>query len=233
MGRSCITKPTETIIMDVIKLQAQPRALGGSSARAIRREGEVPGVLYGPHLEPVHFRVPVLDLRPLIYTAETHVVTLELDGESYDCILKDIDYHPVTDVPSHIDFYALTAGEEITMTVPVQVVGVAVGVQEGGILAQPLNEITVRCLPKDIPGNVEIDVTDLRIGDALHVSDLSLPNVSIETDPSRTVVTVMAPQAEPVEEEPEGILLEGEAAELEEGEEAEEGGETGEEPAES
>jgi large subunit ribosomal protein L25 len=216
--------------MDVITLDAQPRELGSSAARAVRRDGDVPCVLYGPHQEPVHFRVPVLALRPLIYTAETHRVTLELDGESYECITKHIDYHPVTDVPVHADFYALTAGEEITMTVPVAIVGAAPGVKAGGILSQPLNELTVRCLPKDIPSSIEVDISELEIGDSIHVSDIAGEGLAIETDPSRTIVSIMAPTAEPVEEDEAGLLLEGD---LPEGEGDGEGEETeGEEPEE-
>lgn len=210
--------------MDVITLEAKPRELGTTAAKAVRRGGEVPCVLYGPHQEPVHFRVPVLALRPLIYTSEAHRVILSLDGESYDCILKEIDYHPVTDVPTHVDFYALTAGETLIVTVPVLLVGTPAGVKAGGILAQPLNDLEVRCLPADIPGHVEIDVSGLEIGDSLHVSDLTVENVEVLTDATRTVATVSAPMAEPVEEEPEleDLLEEGE---LPEGA-AEEGGET-------
>lgn len=215
--------------MDVITLEAQPRVAGRSATRAARREGEVPCVLYGPHQEPVHFRVPILALRPLVYTTETHRVTLQLDSEQYDCILKAIDFDPVSDKPIHADFYALTAGEAITLSVPVLLVGKPVGVQEGGILTQQLNEIDVRCLPADIPGHVEIDVTELHIGDAVHVSDIQAENFTIETDPVRTIASVMAPMAEPVEVEPEDeLLLEGEEA-LAEGEEAAEEGEREEE----
>jgi len=198
--------------MDAITLEAQPRPLGKGKAQAVRRDGEVPCVLYGPHQEPVHFRVPVLSLRPLIYTAESHRVSLELDGETYDCIVKEIAFHPVTDVPAHVDFYALTAGEEFTLTVPIALVGIPEGVKAGGILSQPLNELEIRCLPKDIPGHVEVDVSEMQVGDALHVDAIAVENVTILTDPARTVATVSAPtvEAEPEEDEVDGLLLEGE-----------------------
>ncbi len=198
--------------MDAITLDVQPRELGKAAARAVRRAEEVPCVLYGPHQEPVHFRVPVLAMRPLIFTTETHRVAFSLGGEEFDCILKDVTYHPVTDVPVHADFYALTAGEAITVTVPVVLVGVAPGVKAGGMLSQPLNEVEVRCLPADIPGHLEIDISGLDIGDSLHVSDLAVENAEIETDPARTVVTITVPMAEPEPEE-EGLLLEGEEIE--------------------
>jgi large subunit ribosomal protein L25 len=211
--------------MDVITLDAQPRELGSTAARAVRRSGEVPCVIYGPHQEPVHFRVPVLELRHLIYTSETHRVQLKLDGQEFDCIVKKIDFHPVTDVPVHVDFYALTAGEEITLTIPVTLVGLPVGVQAGGSLTQPLNEIEIRCIPANIPGNVEIDVSALEIGDAVHVSDIEAGDFVIVTEPDRTVASVSAPMAEEIEEEPEELLLEGEEIPGEgEGEGAEEAG---------
>src|SRR5690554_5759504 len=184
--------------MDVITLNAQPRTLGSSAARAARRAGEVPCVLYGPNQEPVHFQVSVLDLRPLIYTAESHRVSVTVEGESYDCITRHVDFDPITDVPAHVDFYALTAGQEVTLTVPVALVGDAAGVRAGGILSQILNELEIRCLPKDIPNQIELDISELEVGDSRHVSDLTVENVTILTDDSRTVVTITAPVAEEV-----------------------------------
>ena len=218
--------------MSAIKLDVQPRETGKRAAKAIRRAEEVPCVLYGHHTDPVHFRVPVLDLRPLIYTAETHRVELALDGEAYDCIVKQIDFHPVTDMPIHADFLALTEGETIDLTIPVVTAGTAPGVKGGGLLSQPLNELVVRCLPKDIPGHIEVDVSELEIGDSIHVYDLTVENFEIITDPSRTIVTVTAPMLEPEPEEEEGLMLAGELPEgavLPEGEEGAEEGEGEEE----
>ena len=181
--------------MDAISLQVEPRTPGKSTSRALRREEKVPCVLYGPHAEPTHFSVPVLDLRPLIYTAESHRVELTLEGETFDAILKEVVYHPITEVPQHADFYALTAGETITMTVPVQLVGDAKGVKAGGQLLQQINELDIECLPKDIPSQVEIDVTDMEVGGSVHVSELSIENVTILTDGDRTVVSIVAPRA--------------------------------------
>lgn len=194
--------------MDVITLNAQPRTLGSSAARAARRAGEVPCVLYGPNQEPVHFQVPILDLRPLIYTDESHRVSISLGGESYDCIPRHVDFDPLTDFPAHVDFYALTAGMEVTLTVPVALVGDPAGVRAGGILSQILNELEIRCLPKDIPNQIELDISELEMGDALHVSDLDVENVTILTDDDRTVVTITAPISE--EELEEDLAVEGE-----------------------
>ncbi len=221
--------------MDAITLDAQPRDTGKRAVKAIRRAEEVPCVLYGQHTDPVHFRVGLLDMRPLIYTAETHVVSLTVEGEAYEAIVKHIDFHPVTDVPIHADFLALTAGETLDMVIPVVTIGIAAGVKAGGLLSQPLNELEVRCLPKDIPGQIEVNVEGLEIGDSVHVSDLEVENVEVLTDPARTVVTITVPRAEEEPEEDEGLLLgedgepiEGELPEGEEGEAAEDAGADGE-----
>lgn len=227
--------------MQTLTLNVQPRELGKKAVKAVRREGRVPCVLYGSHTEPVHFSVPVLDLRPLIHTSETYVVVVELDGEEYECIVKTVDFHPVSDMPVHLDFQALTRGEAITVTIPIRLEGMAAGVKDGGNLSQPLYELEIRCMPKDIPGNISVDVSNLNIGDSLHVSDIELGEaIELLTDPARTLVNVAAPRVEvepEVEEalemyDEEGNLIERpeEGEEGAEGEEAAEG--SGEEPVE-
>ena len=227
--------------MQTLTLNVQPRELGKKAVKAVRREGRVPCVLYGTHTEPVHFSVPVLDLRPLIHTSETSVVVVELDGEEYECIVKTVDFHPVSDMPVHLDFQALTRVEAITVTIPIRLEGMAAGVKDGGNLSQPLYELEIRCMPKDIPGHISVDVSDLNIGDSLHVSDIELGEaIELLTDPARTLVNVAAPRVEvepEVEEalemyDEEGNLIERpeEGEEGAEGEEAAEG--SGEEPVE-
>jgi large subunit ribosomal protein L25 len=207
-----------TTLMDTLNLNARPRETGKAAVKATRRDGLVPCVLYGPHQEPVHFAVEVLDLRPLIQTSETHRVALAVDGTTYDCILKTVDYHPVTDVPIHIDFQALTMGEKMTMSVPIHLEGNAVGVREGGVLGQPLHELEVRCLPRDIPGHISVDISNMHVGDTLHVSDLALgEEIEVLTDPERTIVTLSSPRVATEDEADLGL-----AAEPAEGEETDE-----------
>ncbi|HLT46110.1 MAG TPA: 50S ribosomal protein L25 [Rubricoccaceae bacterium] len=208
--------------MDTIKLTATPRQPGKKAVKAVRREDRVPCVLYGPHQAPVHFAVDRLALRPLIHTSETHRVVVRLDGDEYEAIVKAVAFHPVTDVPLHVDFQALTKGEKLTVTVPIHIEGSAPGVRAGGVLAQPLHEIEVRCVPADIPGHVSVDVSGLEMGDALHVADLQLGDrVEVLTDGGLTVVTVTAPRVA-VEEEVEAV--EGEALPAEGEEETGEAG---------
>lgn len=209
--------------MDTIKLDAKPRTPGKGGARAARREHEVPCVLYGHGFEPVTFQVPELALRPLIYTAETHRVAVSLDGQEYDCIVKDIEFHPVTDRAFHADFQLLRKGETITLTVPVQYHGKPVGVREGGEMQVVTHELTVSCLPKDIPSHIDVDVTDLAIGDSIHLGAISIEGVTFAEGDDTTLVAVHAARkAEALEgEAEEGEALEGEA---EEGDETEDEG---------
>ncbi len=192
--------------MQTINLDVKARQVGQSTARALRREGSVPCVLYGSHTEPVHFSASALDLRPLIHTAQAYLVSLSVAGEAHECIVKKIDFHPVTDAPIHLDFQALTRGEAITITVPIHLEGLAKGVKDGGNLSQPLTELEIRCLPIDIPGQIIVDVSRLNIGDSIHVSDLTFgENVELLTDPSMTLVNVAAPRVE-VEPDAESAL---------------------------
>lgn len=195
--------------MDVITLEAGTRKVGKGGARAVRREGNVPCVLYGHHVEPVAFHVPELSLKPLIYTTETHLVKISLGKDAWECIVKDIDFHPVTDRPIHADFQVLQEGEPITLIVPVRYVGVAKGQTAGGRVNHLVHELEVTCLPKDIPSQIDVDVTDVGIGDAIHVRDLNLEELTINAPAELTLVNVKVKRG--VEEEVE----EGEEGEVE------------------
>lgn len=203
--------------MESLVLEVSSRDVGKKAAKAVRNRGNVPCVLYGRGVTPVHFEVPELSLRPLIYTSETHTVDVKIDKDSWSCILRAIDFNPMTDAPSHADFQVLQQGEMIRITVPIQFHGTPAGQLEGGVTQVVLTELEIECFPKDIPGHIDVDIAGLLIGDTLHVSDLDLGNVSVLTSPGQTMVTV-AGAAPEIEEEVEE-LEEGEG--LEEGEEGE------------
>ena len=197
--------------MQSITLDPQPRETGKKATKAVRNAGLVPCVLYGAHTEPVHFAVETLQLRPLIFTAETYRVGISMDGQDHEAIVKQTVFHPITDAPIHVDFLALTAGEALTMTIPIRLEGTARGVKAGGILSQPLNDLTIRALPKDIPGHISIDITSMDVGESMHVSDLAFGDaIELVTDEQLTVATVTAPRAL-VEDEPEEEVLDPEA----------------------
>ena len=178
--------------MDTLVLTATPRETGKKAVKATRVAGLVPCVLYGPHMaQPVHFAVPTLALRPLIHTTEQHRVTVNVGGESLDAILKEVVFHPVTERPWHVDFQALTAGELFTTTVQVELVGTPAAVRDGAELSQPIHLVEIRAMPKDLPGSIEADVSEMALGDTFHVSQLVLPEgVEVLTDGDLVLATV-------------------------------------------
>ncbi len=209
--------------MEAITINAAPREAGKKGSKSVRRAGNVPCVLYGHNVEPVTFQVPELALKPLIFTSELHVAHIEMEGEAWDCVMKAIDFHPVTDRPIHADFLVLQRGEAVTLTVPVQFHGTPVGQKEGGDTQLLLHEIQVNCLPKDIPSHIDVDIANLQIGDAIHVRDLDVPGVTIVESPDKTVVSVVPPRGglAALEAEEEAAAAGEEAAEESEAPEAE------------
>ena len=220
--------------MDTIPLEAAPRETGKKATKAVRNDNNVPCILYGPDTDPVPFQVTINDLNRLIYQRTTPILSIEVDGDSWNCIMKEYDLHPVTDRPIHADFQVLTEGRPITLTVPIRYDGIPQGQKEGGDTQYNFREVRVRCLPGDIPDEIRVDVEDLEVGDSLHFYDLEVEGVEFQVRPEQTIVTVVAPRLEvlPEDEEEEealeGELEEGELPEGEEGEVPE--GEDGEPP---
>lgn len=211
--------------MDTLTFDVEKRAVGKSAARAARRAGNVPCVLYGHHMDPVIFQLAEEHLKKLVYTAETHIVEVRLDGKTFRCILKDATLHPVTDRPLHADFMALKTGEMATLVVPVHFGGTPIGQREGGNVQVIMHELEVRCLPKDIPSHIEVDISELAIGDAIHIRDLEEENITFQGLPEQTVVTVVQPRV--VVEEVEEVDQEGEETDADEAVDSEEETEEG------
>lgn len=183
--------------MNIISIAAQPRAeTGKGSARAARREGNIPCVLYGRHVDAQHFVTSERSLHPLIFTNRTHIVKVSLGENSWECIVKNIDYHPVTDRPMHVDFQALQAGEKVTLSVPLNFVGVSAGQSQGGIPRYVLNELAVTCFPRNIPTQIDIDVRDVEIGDSIHVHDLNEENLEFLAPKDQILMSVVRARIE-------------------------------------
>ena len=183
--------------MSELTINAESRKkLGGSTALQLRQKGRVPGILYG-HGEPsIPFHVKELDLRPLIYTNETHTVSLNLDGTQQRCVLREVQFHPVTDRVSHIDLILIHADEKIRIDVPVKLIGTASGVKDGGVMDFSLHKLSIEVLPDAIPEHIELDISNLKIGHSLHVSDLPANDAyTISTDSHAVIVIIAAPKA--------------------------------------
>ena len=209
--------------MEQIDLKVQIRkTVGNGPARVLRQQGRIPAVLYGPKIEPVLLSINNKDFEHLLKESSVGSVLLNLqiqNGKTYtrSAMIKELQTHPVSGKFLHVDFYEVDLQKKITAKVPVVAKGTSTGVEVGGLLQYVRREIEVLCLPTAIPEVIEVDISDLDIGDSIHVEDISLSgDIEILAETNFTVVTILAPKVEEVVEEEE--LLEGE--ELEEGEEA-------------
>src|SRR5690606_12147872 len=151
-----------------------------------RNAGLVPCVLYGGN-EPVHFSAEEKAFKNLVYTPNAHTVEVDLGGNKFSAILQDIQFHPVSDRILHIDFYQLNDSKEITLEVPVKVVGNSKGVMAGGVLRLNQRKLKVKALPKNLPDFVEADITNLEMGNKLYITELKAENYTL-MHPDNTVV---------------------------------------------
>jgi large subunit ribosomal protein L25 len=204
---------------------------GSAESRRLRKEGIVPGVLYG-NGEPVAISVTERELRRALTGASGlhSILDVEIDGkgETHASILKEYQVDPVRGGVTHVDLHEVRLDRTIQASVSVNLIGGddAPGVREGGVLSQPLREVTVEALPLEIPEHLELDVSGMEIGGTLRISDLTAPEgTTLLDDPEMVVATVTAPtkvvEPEPTEEELAAMEAEGEAAEGEEGAEGE------------
>jgi large subunit ribosomal protein L25 len=223
--------------MAEITLTATPRPPQGTRpARRLRGEGKIPGVVYGLGGDPVTLTVEWRELRAALVTEQglNAVIHLEVEGERTPTLVKEIQRHPVRRNVLHVDFIRVDLNKPVDVEVPIHLEGEAEAVnREGGVIDQTLTMLLVHCKPSDIPAQLTIDISDLEIGGAKHVSDLTLPEgVSTTVDPEETVVTasfqvVEIPEPQEGEEVEGEEGAEGEAAEGAAGEAAAEGGDGG------
>ncbi|MEM6515714.1 MAG: 50S ribosomal protein L25/general stress protein Ctc [Bacteroidota bacterium] len=158
---------------------SQRESVGKKATKALRNAGQVPCVLYGGD-QNVHFSAPELAFSKLVYTPNAHTVVIAIEGgETYDAVLQDIQFHPVTEKILHIDFYRLFEGKEIAMDIPVHVIGTSKGVLNGGVLRRNRRKLRVKALPKHLPDFLKADITPLKIGDKLFVTALAGENFEI------------------------------------------------------
>ena len=166
--------------MKSITLKGSEReSVGKVSTNARRNAGRVPCVIYGGE-NPVHFSVEAKDLNPLVYTPDALIVDLELaSGKKFKAALQDIQFHPVTENILHVDFIELFDDKPVTMQVPVKITGHSAGVRAGGVLVVNARKLQVRALPANLPDVIEVDITDLNIGDKSFVRTLQKENYKI------------------------------------------------------
>lgn len=180
--------------MSEVVLEAQVRTHIGKKLNKVRNEGKVPGVYYSRGEENITLSATPLGLRPLIYTSDTHIINLKLDnGVSKTCILRNVQFDPITDRPVHFDLQGIKENEELTVQIPVLLQGTPKGVKDGGTLQHVMRFVRVTCLPKFIPEHIELNVSELGMNHSIHVRDVKLENVTILDNAASTIVAVIPP----------------------------------------
>ena len=177
--------------------------VGKSSSKALRNQGKVPCVLYGGEKQ-VCFYAHENDLRKLVFTSDVFLVELDIEGQSTKCVMQDIQFHPVTDKILHIDFLEVFDDKEVTVEIPVILNGMSIGVRNGGNLLFRRNKIITRAIPADLPDAIEVDISELRIGQFIYIKDLRSEKYSFLAPDNAVVVGVKTARAaieEEVEEE--------------------------------
>ena len=188
--------------MKEIRLEGTKRTETGKKAtKLLRREGLVPCNVYGEKKgenglpEALSFSVSMKDLRKIVYTPHIYVVNLVIDGESHTAVLKELQFHPVTDAVLHVDFFEVNEEKPLTIGIPVKLNGLAQGVRDGGRINLSIRKINVRAPYQTIPEHLDIDVTNLRLGKSLRVGDLSFEGLELVTPADVVVCSVKATRA--------------------------------------
>lgn len=181
--------------MKTVEIIGYHRAnLGKAAAETIRKEGNVPCVLYGGGNQ-VHFASPVILFRDLVYTNEAHFVHLNIEGDECQAILQEIQFHPVSEMILHADFLRITEDRKIKMEIPTRLVGKAPGVEKGGALVRKRATLKVIALPKDMPDHIDVDCSTLDFHHAIKVSDVKIGNLEFADPPQASIAVVEVPRA--------------------------------------
>ena len=189
--------------MKVKSLSGSPREnVGSKGAKALRAEGRVPGVIYG-NGENVHFHVKETDFNKLINTPEVYFINVEIDGKEYKTIIKDMQFHPVTDRCVHIDFMAVTDDKMVQIALPLILTGSSPGVLNGGKLRSNYRKIKVKALAANLPENITVDISELKIGSSIRLGDIELNGLTIIGDLRDVAVSVKTSRLAVAEEEEE------------------------------
>ena len=182
--------------METVQINGSERKeLGKKGNKQLRREGKVPCVIYGGE-NPVHFSAPAGAFRPIIYTPKFKIAEIKVGSDTYKCILKDTQMHPVTDELVHVDFIELVPNKQIKVEVPVKFVGTSPGVKNGGKLISNLRRIKIKTTPESLTDHLVLDISSLLLGHAIRVRDIeTVEGVQIINSPSIPVASVEIPRA--------------------------------------
>ena len=171
---------------------SERESVGKKATKALRNAGKVPCVIYGGD-KPLHFAADELSFKDLVYTPNAHTVVVDLeDGKKYDAVMQDIQFHPVTDSILHVDFYQLFKDKEVTMDIPVRLLGNSPGVRNGGRLLFRKRKLAIKALPDNLPDFFDVDISKLKIGGNISVSTLLKDEFTILHPENTVVVQVKA-----------------------------------------
>jgi large subunit ribosomal protein L25 len=177
--------------MKTITIEGQLRTgRGKQAARLLRSEGNVPGVIYGGAKE-VNFHASVVSFKTLVYTPDFQLAEVKVAGESYKCILKDLQFDKVTDELIHVDFMELVEDRKVIATIPIKFTGASIGVKEGGKLITKMKSLKVKTLPKYLKENIEVDLTGLQLNGNVRVEDVKEANYEILNSPRIPIASVV------------------------------------------
>ncbi|HZE83715.1 MAG TPA: 50S ribosomal protein L25 [Puia sp.] len=177
--------------MKTITIEGQLRTgRGKQAARQLRSEGNVPGVIYGGAKE-VNFSASVVSFKTLVYTPDFQLAEIKVEGQSYKCILKDLQFDKVTDELIHADFMELVEDRKVIATIPIKFTGASVGVKEGGKLITKMKSLKVKTLPKYLKENIEVDLTELQLNGNVRVEDVKEANYEILNSPRIPIASVV------------------------------------------
>ena len=181
--------------MKSIQINGTTRAeFGKKFAKAVRREGQVPCIIYGGGEEKA-FSIDAKELNQLIYTPNSYIVELNIDGVVEKAVMREVQYHPVREQVLHVDFYRIQEGKPVAVNVPVRLTGNAEGVKIGGKLALSARKLTVKALVEYIPDEIVVDVTPLKVGQTIFVGDLKEENLTFVTPATTAVCAVRVTRA--------------------------------------
>ncbi|MEP7263896.1 MAG: 50S ribosomal protein L25/general stress protein Ctc [Bacteroidota bacterium] len=190
--------------MKSIDIKGSKRAeISKQEVKELRIAEKVPCVIYGGK-EPVHFSADASAFKGLIYTPDAHLVHLDIDGTTFKTVLKEVQYHPVTDAIIHIDFLEISDNKPVTISVPVKFTGASEGVKQGGKLVAKMRKLKIEALPSKLPDDITIDISDLKIGGSVRIRDMKREGVTFLDTENNVIVGVRVTRNMTADETPAG-----------------------------
>jgi large subunit ribosomal protein L25 len=192
-----LCSPLEKLLkMNGVVITATHRKeIGGSACALIRKEGNIPAVIYGG-IDPQHISISEKDVKPVIYTPDFKLAEIKIDGQSHNCIVKDVQYHPTTDKILHIDFLKLSPGVPVKVEVPIRFSGTSPGVKLGGKLIQSMRKLKIKTTPENLVDEIRVDISNLELGSVLRVKNVeSQGKYEILVSPATPMANIEIPRA--------------------------------------